>query len=89
MADEAPAPSVEELKQRVNQLLHLLRAVYGPRSTAIIMVGIPIGDSEHDRFSAGHYGPCLSARGLLAWGEREILGLIDAGDTSKNGKPHP
>lgn len=81
--------SVEDLKVLVNGLLAIANAAMGPRSTAIIMVGMPIEGSEHDRFAAYRYGPCLSARGLLAWGEREILKIIDSEDTSQNGKPHP
>lgn len=82
-------PSVEDLKTIVNGLLTVLRARLGDRSTAILMIGVPIPDSEHDRFAAHFFGPCLSVRGLREWGLREVLRLIDAQDTSQNGKPHP
>lgn len=81
--------SVEELKHFTNGLLAFINKTMGPRSAAVLMIGVPIEDQAHDRFAAHFYGPCLTARGLLAWGEQEALRLIDASDTSKNGKPHP
>lgn len=88
--DVAKMPtSVEELNKFATDLLEIAQAVLGPRSSTIIMLGMPIADSEHDRFTGAVYGPCLSARGLLAWGTPAVIQRIDAGDTSKNGKPHP
>lgn len=80
--------SVEEMQHFVTNVLTLLRLTLGPRSSAILTVGIPI-EGEHDRFAANYFGPCLTARGLLTWGHRQVEQLIDAGDTSRNGKPHP
>jgi len=82
-------PSVAQLVDTVNSILAALHCILGPRSTAILMVGVPIQDSEHDRFAAHYYGPCLSSRGLLEWGSRQVLAQIDAQDSSRNGKPHP
>lgn len=80
--------TVEDLKSYVNALLAMTRRAFGERSECVIMIGIPLAGG-HDRFAAQFYGPCLSARGLLAWGTEAVSNLIDAGDTSKNGKPHP
>lgn len=82
------APTVDELKASIDALLAALKSIHGERSECIIMLGIPI-PGGHDRFAAGVYGPCLGSRGLLAWGTRQIEAQIDAGDTSRNGKPHP
>lgn len=79
--------TVAEMVEFAAILQRLAKAVLGPRSSAIILVGMPL-DDDHDRFAAGSYGPCLTARGLLAWGSRQIENRIDEGDTSINGKPH-
>jgi hypothetical protein len=63
--------------------------MFGQRTSCIVMIGMPIQDSAHDRFVAGAGGPCLSLRGLLAWGADNVQEQIDAGDTSKNGREHP
>jgi hypothetical protein len=85
MTDPSTPPvelSVPELIKLAHGILTLVRAKLGPRSAAILMVGMPHGD--HDNFAAQFYGPCLSARGLLAWGERSITAQIDRGDWSFN-----
>ncbi len=80
---------MEALKQEVAAFAALMQARYGERSTVILMVGIPIPGSVHDRFAAKTLGPCLSSRGLLAWGTEAIKVEIDQGDSSRNGKEHP
>jgi hypothetical protein len=85
----SPNSSVAALGAFADDMLALLRASLGPRSTVILMLGVPIEGQDHDRFAARVSGPCLSSRGLLAWGERAIKEKIDAEDTSRNGKPHP
>lgn len=78
--------TVIELKRYTNLLLEVTRALMGPRCSAVLMIGIPVDGESHDRFAANVVGPCLSTRGLLAWGKSQVEQLIDAGDSSKNGK---
>jgi hypothetical protein len=84
-----PPRTVAELGEFADSLMAVIRACLGPRSTAVVMLGRPIENEDHDRFVARVGGPCLSSRGLLAWGERAVREKIDAEDTSRNGKPHP
>ncbi len=81
--------TVAEMQTLANSYAAALLAILGPRSSVVVMIGTPIDGQNHDRFAAVVGGPCLSSRGLLAWGERSCVGQIDAGDSSLNGKAHP
>lgn len=81
--------TVADMRALALEMVQMLRTVLGPRSSVVIMIGAPIEGQDHDRFAASITGPCLSARGLLSWGEKSCLAQIAAGDTSMNGKDHP
>lgn len=84
-----PPTSVVELQRLTTAFLALAKHVLGARSSGVLLLGMPIPGQEHDRFAAHFFGPCLSSRGLLAWGVPVVEELMNAQDTSKNGKPHP
>lgn len=79
----AEQPTLEEFQQWVTAILVATRVKFGHRTSCIILLGAPISDTAHDRFYASFVGSCLSARGLLEWGARQIQEQIDSGDTSR------
>jgi hypothetical protein len=81
-------PTVPELETLATFITTALRDRFGARSSAILMIGVPCDDG-HDHFVHGMYGPCLTTRGLLAWGERQVRERIDRGDSSRNGGIEP
>lgn len=88
VAPRPEPPTVEQLKELVDGVARALQVQFGPRSSCIVLLGIPL-DNGHDRFVAACNGPCLTQRGLLAWGERQVREHIDRGDSSRNGGKHP
>lgn len=77
---DAANPTLDELKTVVDALLVMMHTRYGHRSSCIIMLGVPIEGSCHDRFATNYYGPCLVSRGLLQWGEGEVARMIKSGE---------
>lgn len=84
-----PSMTVHEAQQFVRAMLALIRVKLGPRSAGVLMVGYPIPGEDHDRFAADFFGPCLTARGLVTWGDRAVAEEIDRQDSSRSGRPHP
>lgn len=70
-------PSIEDLQVLVAGLLEIIRARYGERAAAVLMVGVPVAGG-HDRFAAHAIGPCIAARGLLEWGTKATAVQIAA-----------
>jgi hypothetical protein len=79
--------ALDELKRMLNELARTLRLKLGDRSSVIIAAGFP-SDVSHDRFASVVTGPCLTARGLLAWSQRSVEKQIDEADSSmdENGR---
>ena len=73
----APTPSLDEVKLWVNVIAATARVRFGPRSACVVMVGMPIDDTGHDRWAATARGPCLMMRGLMARGSRIVEGIMD------------
>jgi hypothetical protein len=81
--------TVPEAQQFVRAMLALIQHRLGSRSAGVLLVGYPVPGEDHDRFAADFFGPCLTARGLSAWGSRAVTELIDQKDSSRSGEPHP
>lgn len=72
-----PPPTHEQMQELMDLFLSSIKGLYGERTSAIIMIGVPI-EGCHDRFRAEVIGPCLSSRGLLEWGIHAIRRQLDA-----------
>lgn len=81
MSEQTPPMSLDDLKRLIVLTAKTIRATLGPRAAVIIAAGFPL-DDNHDRFASYVTGPCLTSRGLLAWGQRAVGHQIDEMDTS-------
>lgn len=71
-------PTVAELHELVADLIRSAVALGGPRTSVVVMVGLPVDGTGHDRFAINAVGPCLQTRGLFEWASPQIRLLIDS-----------
>lgn len=71
-----PAPTVDDLKKWCNQVAWSANAL-GDRVACVVMVGVPVAGTWHDRFAATAKGSCLMMRGLFARGSKMVEEIMN------------